>query len=503
MKRHLRFIRDHRRLLRVRLNAEEDLLVNGVREPIHRGKCVHLLSKIDHHLVTVALERIDDANVRRDLLAGIVRFSADDGILVLYLEALTDSASRAVAAGAFPLAIARLDFRELGPARFGRLLDVAASVFVDPDERASVVFGLMHAPGFRETFREASDKLPRPLAEVFRPLLAVYEVVVLGDEGDHRPEDIASGAGILLAAPEAIQQAWPSEVRLRLLRLALERADQDEAADRAAGALLGSLPPKSDEFREFALLRASMLLRAQADARAKWELKRLKGSQPKCETALQWLDALAAPRVGRMALPRDDRGGRGGAPNVGKGLVRAFWLDEQRPVWLRVGRAEDKQAFLDEARIHGQLALPGVAPLLVRGTAEKGKPWLAVPAIGRPAHDAIRGAARDLPAALWIAWQGVSVLAALSSAGLKLPDARAWRFLLMPGKRPTLLLADLSGIEAIEGEATAEIHRGACFGWARDVLGDRNDLPDRVGGVLFRRRKRVADLIRALALEIS
>ncbi|MCP4871741.1 MAG: hypothetical protein GY898_23790 [Proteobacteria bacterium] len=495
MKRHLRFIRDHRRLLRVRLNAEEDLLVNGVREPTHRGKCVHLLGKIDHHLVTVALDRIDDPRVRRELLAGIVRFSTDDGILVLYLEALTDSASRAVAASAFPLAMARLDFEELGPARFSRLLEIAASVFVDPHERASVVFGLMHTPGFRETFREASASLPRPLGEVFRPLLAVYEDVVLGDDVDHRPEDVSKGAAILLSAPEAIQQAWPPEVRLRLLRLALARADKDDLADRAAGALLGTLPPKSDEFREFALLRASMLLRAQADARAKWELKRLKGSQPKCEPALQWLDALAAPRVGRMALPPGAK--------LGKGMVRAFWLDEQRPVWLRVGRSEHKDTFLAEAKIHGQLALPGVAPLLVRGTAEKGKPWVAVPAIGRPAHETLRGAARDLPAALWLAWQGTSVLAALATAGWKLPDARAWRFLLVPGKRPTLLLADLTGIESIEGEGTPEIHKGASFGWAREVLGDRNDLPARVGGVLFRRRKRVSDLIRALALEIS
>jgi len=501
MKRDLRFIKDHRRLLRVRFNAEEDLLVNGVREPTHRGKCVHILSKIDHHEVTRALERIDDVRVRRDLLAGVVRFSADDGILVLYLEALTDSASRAVAAGAFALAVERLDFRELGPARFGRLLDVAASVFVDPHERAAAVFGLMSAPGFRDTFREATDSLPKPLAEVFRPLLAVYEEVLLGDDSDHRPEDVAEGSKILLSAPEPIQQAWPADVRLRLLRLALDRADKDDLADRAAGALLGSLPPKSDEFREFALLRAAMLLRVQADMRAKWELKRLKGSQPQCTEALEWLDALKAPRVGRMAIGWPGSGKA--PPKPGKGLLPGFWLDEQRRVWLRAGRVEDRERFAKEAEIHGRLALPGVAPMLVRGAAPKERPWLAVPAIGRPANEGLRSASRDLPAALWLAWQGVSVLSALTAAGWHLPDAHAWRFLLVPGKRPTLLLADLSGIEAVEPDATSEVHRAASFGWARDVLADRRDLPDRVGGVLFRRRKRVSDLVRALALEIS
>jgi hypothetical protein len=507
MKQHLRFIRDHRRLLRVRLNAEEDLLVNGVREPSHRGKCLHLLGKIDHHLLTVALERIDDARVRSALLAGVVRFSSDDGIVVLYLEALTDSASRAVAAGAFALAVERLDFQELGPARFGRVLDVAASVFTDPHERASAVFGLMHAPGFRETFREAQDSLPTALAEVFRPLLAVYEEVVLGNDEDHRPEDVARGAHILLSASEAIQQAWPPEVRLRLLRLALERADRDEVADRAAGALLGMLPPKSDEFRVFALRRAAMLLRVQADNRAKWELKRLKGSQPGCEEALELLEAIQAPRLGRMALgwPGQGRGRKGDrtAIEVGKGLTPAFWLDEQRRVWLRAGSANHRDRFLTEAKIHGTLALPGVAPLLVRGTGDRERPWLAVPAIGRPAQEELRTATRDLGAALWIAWQGVSVLSGLAASGWKLPDARVWRFLLVPGKRPTLLLADLSGITAIEGEDTAEVHRAASFGWVRDVMGDRRDLPERVRMVLFRRRKRMSDLVRALALEIS
>ena len=39
---------------------------------------------------------------------------------------------------------------------------------------------------------------------------------------EHRPEDVARGANILLSAPEGIQKAWPPDVRLRLLRLALD-----------------------------------------------------------------------------------------------------------------------------------------------------------------------------------------------------------------------------------------------------------------------------------------
>ena len=37
MRVHLRFLRRHRKTLRLKLNATEDLLVNGAREPTHRG----------------------------------------------------------------------------------------------------------------------------------------------------------------------------------------------------------------------------------------------------------------------------------------------------------------------------------------------------------------------------------------------------------------------------------------------------------------------------------
>ena len=45
LREHFRFLREHRKELRLKVNAAEDLLLNGVREPTHRGVCQHLLGK--------------------------------------------------------------------------------------------------------------------------------------------------------------------------------------------------------------------------------------------------------------------------------------------------------------------------------------------------------------------------------------------------------------------------------------------------------------------------
>ncbi len=501
MRRHLRFIRDHRRVLKLKLNAQEDLLVNGVRPPTHRGICLHLLSKVDRTLVLKALERLGDAASRTRLLAGVVRFSDDPGLLILYLESFTESSSRADAAGAFSLAVRRLDWSDLSSARMRRILDLVATVFIDPHQRASVVFGLLHSTSFRETFTEAAQELPPELGRVFRPLLAVYEGVVEGDPEGHDPKDLERGSTILLDAPDPVLRAYPSEIRSRLLDLALRRSEDDEVADRAAGTLLSALPPDSELFLRHALQRSSDLLRRHADARAKWQLRQIRGARNDCVEAEQWLQALAAPRLGRMALlwPGDRKPQQG---KGGKGLREAFWLDEQRRVWLRAGSAKQADQFIAEAKIHQRLGVAGVAPFLVWGKGEGDRPWLAVPAVGRPADRVLGKRRLPTPTAVHLADQGVRILGTLAAAGYRLPDARAWRFLVTEGKRPQLWLADLSGITAPEGKVGIEAHRGPAFGWCRDLLRDRDDLPDPLLRVLRRRRGKASELLRALALAL-
>jgi len=57
MKQHLAFLRRYKDILRLKLNAAEDLLVNGQREPTDRGVCRHLLGKVERSVVEAAVAR--------------------------------------------------------------------------------------------------------------------------------------------------------------------------------------------------------------------------------------------------------------------------------------------------------------------------------------------------------------------------------------------------------------------------------------------------------------
>src|SRR5581483_6196058 len=57
MKEHLAFLRRYKEILRLKLNAAEDLLVNGQREPSERGVCRHLIGKVDRAVIDAAIGR--------------------------------------------------------------------------------------------------------------------------------------------------------------------------------------------------------------------------------------------------------------------------------------------------------------------------------------------------------------------------------------------------------------------------------------------------------------
>jgi len=102
-----------------------------------------------------------------------------------------------------------------------------------------------------------------------------------------------------------------------------------------------------------------------------------------------------------------------------------------------------------------------------------------------------------------MASEGVRILAALASLGWRLPDGRPERFLVGEEPQPVILLADLSGIQPIEGERSVELHRTAAFGWARDVASACPEgLPDRASRAIFRRRGDVRGLLRSLSLSL-
>jgi len=501
MKRHLRFLKVHKRNLGVRLNAEEDLLVNGSREPEHRGVALALLSKFDHASVSKALEKIDNPALRTEVLSGVARFSDDLGILLLYLESLADSASRRQAAGAFSRAVERMDLSAASEARVTRLLSVLASSF-EGHERAQALFGLLHAPGFSSVFEAVRGQLPQDLKDVIVPLTAVYEEIVLGEETRHGPGPLKAGAALLLSAPAEALAAYPKDVRVRLLESAVALVPDDRAADKAAAALLASLPPQSNDFVRLSLMRAGEQMRLGADERASWLLKRLEGAHAKCNDAALWRNALEGRRVGRFALGWPAANGRRlESPDNAdpRGFVPAFSLDSQVPVWLRTAPSKARDAFTNEVRIHRNLVLTGLAPML--GAQTKGQHLcLAVPAWGKPARTALEPLVGDRDTAVDLALQVVGVLGGLAHAGVRIPDARRWRFLVETAGAPRLWLADLSGAEQADPSDARKLHGGLARGLVREILSaHEHELPPPLRRLLLRRRPRLDELLGALA----
>lgn len=498
----LRFIARHKEVLRVRWSAQEDLLINGAREPERRGVMQHLLRKIDAATLRKAHDRVSDARRWAEILAGVVEWSDDLEILLMWLEGLTEASSRRAAAGAFSLATGHMDFGELSDARFQRVLAVLTATF-SGHELMQVLFGLMHSAEFRAGFEQVGDSLPPELRGELLPLEAAYEAIVLGEPSRHGRGMEVRGARLLLAAPAETLAAYPEPVRVRLLERAVGLMADREEADRAAATLLETIDPRSPDALRLGRARAGELLRTGQDARAKWLIGRLRsahGSDPELQL---WGKALGAARVGRFALgkapdllprtgPTAPKGGPRGGPR--SGLQPAWWIDEQRSVWLLLG---DPGQDLAVTRDTLSMGLLGMVPLLGSGH-DDGRPWIAFAPVGRRLSDARLATAT----AIGLALAGLRLLRTLAACGLTLPDARVERFLYLPGPWPALLLFDARGAARSPAEETDKRVSGATFGLARQLLQGCPDLPERLDRVLRRRSSRPAQLERELVLAL-
>ncbi len=447
MKEHLAFLREYKDALRIKLNAAEDLMVNGRRDPTDRGVCRHLLGKIDRNVIEAAIGREpmkSNAAARSRLLAGAIRLTADVGVLLAYLETLAPQRSHAEAARAFSEVVSRIDFESLSTTRLARLLQVLTETFQGP-ERVQVLFGMLDGDAFRRAFDAAVSALPPDVAAVFAPLRAVHRR--LRDEPhDGRESGLAEGLEQVMAAPDPVLRGFPEALRVRLLELALDPAIPAALADRAAGVLLTSLAKKSGRtFTRLAVRRATQLLARHVDDRARATLEEIKRAAPGFHTAERWLAALDARRMGRTAIT-------GSPPERGR-LTQAFWLDGQRPVWLRTAAASDADALAHEAEMQAGLALPGVAPVVEHGV-EHGIPYVTVLASGQPWS--IDGAqALDAGAALALAAQAARIARAVAVMGVALPDFAPERFCVTNDRAAVLTLADFAGARATSSEEAA------------------------------------------------
>lgn len=448
MQQHLLFLRTNKDHLRLKLNAVEDLLVNGQREPDDRGVCKHLLGKLDRGVVERALEREpmrSDSAAKARFLAGAIRVSADVGILLSYLEALTSVRSRTEAAAAFGEVVQRIDFESLSASRLARLLQVLVGTFTG-HERVQVLFGLLGMKRFARAFDAAEQAFVPEVQQICVPLRAVHRR--LRRQADRAtPAELATGVEHVFSAPDAVLRAYPDDVRLALLDLALGPAVPSALGERAVKIMLPSLPRSGRDLARLSLRYAAHRMRDHTDERAQAVLSDLVRAQPDQRTARQWLEALTAWRMGRIAVT--------GEVIAGTRLATAFWLDAQRPVWLRVAAARDADRLSQEGRLQFHLGLPGVAPVVEQGVAE-GIPFIAMAAAGTPLS-ARRLEGLDIPTTFTLLAAIAATLRALALAGVALPDATLERF-LCDERGPTLTLADLDGATSMGVDAATRAH---------------------------------------------
>lgn len=445
MREHLVFLREHKDALRLRLNAAEDLLVNGRREPSDRGVCRHLIGKVDRGVIEAAIGREplkSNAAARARMLAGAIRLTADVGVLLAYLETLAPQRAHAEAAAAFAEVVRRIDFESLSATRLARLLQVLTETFRG-QERVQVLFSLLDGDAFRGAFDAAAAALPPEVAAIFAPLRSVHRRLRGEDADGAAPADaqgLALGLEQVMAAPDQVLRGYAEPLRIRMLELALDPGVPAAVADRAAGVLLGSLARAGKTFTRLAMRRAAQLLARHVDDRARATLEEVRRAAPGHHAAERWLAALAARHMGRIAIMASP-------PERGR-LEAAFWLDGQRSVWLRAAAAPNAARLAREAELQAALALPGVAPVVEHGVAS-GLPYVAVAAPGepwRPPDD--RAPALGRPTALALLAQAARILRALALADVALPDAEPERFCLEAARSPSLTLADLDGARA-------------------------------------------------------
>lgn len=493
MQEHFRFLHKHRRHLRLKPNAAEDLLLNGGREPAHRGVCLHLLAKVDRAAVDSALARITDPGARCRLLEGIVRFSDDVGIVLLYLELLVGTVSRTDAVVALNAGLRRIDFSNASPAQMRRLLDLMLEVF-GPKELPLLLLGLLQSSSFQGAFDDSLEALPGPLADLFVPLRAAHAAIYQGGGGGFGVSTLSRGVAMLLAAPAAAHKGHSERVRRRLLELGMEYGGDD--AGPALDALLSTFPKDQRSFSALALEHARRLLKRDEEKRARRLLEDIRKHHPGFRLPGQWLERLEGPRVGRLALrpkrsesDRSDQGSEsagGQSADTGDGsLQEAFCIRDQRQLWARVGTREDSHRMRAEAEIQSSLAVPSIAPLALCSFDAAHVPYIAVPMLGHRADLAVCGERVSLRTSLAWALEGVLICGACARSGVQLPTLALEHFLL--GKDGRLWLASLAGATVAPVDEAVAANQAVAAEWCRARLSGHKlpaALPADLGGGL-------------------
>lgn len=484
---HLDFLKRYKGVLRLKLNATEDLLVNGARAPEDRGVLKHLFNKIDRAIVEQAVSREplkSNADDRVRFLAGVVRLDPNLSTLLSYLEALAETSDKRNAAKAFGLVVERVDFDDASSAQITRLVDLATTTFHGA-ELTQAALGLVSSDSFSRALERGIDRLAPESVRLLDEISAAHRTLI---QGEPMPPDdaaravIGAGADRLLSVPEPALRSYPEDVRRRLAEHALEH----DPLGRPVRTLIDSIPHRDPGYAALALTWSEKLLARGQDDRARGVLEQIAQSHPDLGAASDRLAALGWPRLGRVTIMP-------GKPDDRLSIRRGFWLDGSAFVWVRTGRPEDGERVRREGELQARLTVPGVLPALAHGTGEDGTPYVVLLRRGKPMiHE--RGP-RKLDATLDIVRAGLAVFKALAREGVELPDAGQRRFALVG--RSALALMDMAGARATTPEQADVANGLLAKSWVDGLLRDQPDLPSDLRALLGRRAP-LPVLIRAI-----
>ncbi len=463
---HFQFLAKYRKVLRLKVNNKEDLLITGAREPEHRGVCLHLLKKVDSKSIAHALGLMREAEAKTRFLGSVIRFYPDLQNVLLYLESLSASVPRDQAARALSVALERIDFKEVSTAQLKRVLSLVSDIFGER-ERPQVVLGLFQSESFRTIFDASREVLAPELVSLFGPMRALYESLSGDGSFAVEPEELELGLTLMLHSTDATLQNLPEATRERIFGLAVEVEEPSKEIERAINILLSSFPRAERVYSRLALKRARQLLMAHRDDKARKVLNQLSTSHADFELPQRWLEALDKPRLHRVVLSECASPEEVETLDL-ETLHRGFWLDEQKPVWLCLAPADASAAFRDTVALQESVCVPGMAPILAHGKAKGGLCYAVLPSEGKPLTELVRRRKMRSRSALRLAQDGVLLLGGFASAGVALGHF-AMEDLYGDGNG-RMWIPFLRGAERLAPTEALVSHHQLALGWIENVV---------------------------------
>lgn len=481
LKEAFRFLRDNRSVLKLRVNASEDLLLNGTREPTHRGVCQHLLSKVEKSKVLGASERLSPQDATA-LLAGVIRFSPELPYVMRFLECVQASAGQEQASAALTHALSRIDYEDISDAQVRQILSLIVEIFPEREQPAFLLSSL-RTQAFRKAFDRSSEGLPPSLSKMLLPLREVHNLLHERDRrrrgGRQRQRTLNSallseGAMLLLRVNQRCLLEFDGPVRRRLFGLMCESAPEGDLPQDALFSLYRSLSFRDDEERERALLAlVKLFLRVGLEKEAKRLLaedveqrRRAQGqTKPSAEgdkglpsPSARLLTLLKQPRMGTIAIDarRTEQGEspkQTSLPPAGR-FYHGVDLSTLKSVRVKWCAGDERASFMQSAKLWSSVLLPQVSlPFALSIQEDSVCPWIAVErfewSLSRYLKDK-----RDVDFGT-VALELCRIENALGALNLALPDGSLQRYSVDVCDR--IWLSDLSGLKEQKRQGTADV----------------------------------------------